>query len=158
MSQSSMSPSSDGDVEAIKQLKYRYLRTLDLKQWDEFAECFVAEATGDYDGLVFEDRAALVEYMRANLGEGLISMHHAHHPEISVDGESANGRWYLEDKVIVPELRFVLEGAAFYEDRYVRTPDGWRIAHTGYRRTFEVSMSTADLASYKVKRGSAYDV
>ncbi len=101
--------------------------------------------------------SSLVEYMRANLGEGLISMHHAHHPEISVDGDEATGRWYLEDKVIVPELHFVLEGAAFYTDRYVRTPDGWRIAHTGYRRTFEVSMSTADLASYKVKRGSAYD-
>ena len=50
----------------------------------------------------------------------------------------------------------MLEGAAFYTDRCVRTPDGWRIAHTGYERTFEVSMSTADLASYKVKRGTAY--
>ena len=153
-----MSASPSDDVEAVKQLKYRYLRTLDLKHWDEFAACFVPEATGDYDGLAFEDRSSLVEYMRANLGDGLISMHHAHHPEISVDGDEATGRWYLEDKVIVPDLHFVLEGAAFYTDRYVRTPDGWRIAHTGYRRTFEVSMSTADLASYKVKRGSAYDV
>jgi SnoaL-like domain len=156
-----MSPDSSGDTsrdtEAIKQLKYRYLRTLDLKQWDEFAECFLPDATGDYDGLAFEDRSSLVEYMRANLGEGLISMHHAHHPEISVDGDSAVGRWYLEDKVIVPELHFVLEGAAFYTDHYVRTPEGWRIVHTGYRRTFEVSLSTADLTSYKVKRGSAYD-
>ena len=49
-------PRNQRDIEAIKQLKYRYLRTLDLKQWDEFAECFVPEATGDYDGLVFEDR------------------------------------------------------------------------------------------------------
>ena len=151
-------PETSADIEAIKQLKYRYLRTLDLKLWDEFAECFVPEATGDYDGLAFADRSSLVEYMRANLGEGLISMHHAHHPEISVNGDEATGRWYLEDKVIVPELHFVLEGAAFYTDRNVRTPDGWRIAHTGYRRTFEVSMSTADLTSYKVKRGTAYDV
>ena len=60
--------------------------------------------------------------------------------------------------MLAPEFEFVLEGAAFYEDRYVRTADGWRIAHTGYRRTFEVSMSTADLASYKVKRGTAYDL
>ena len=36
-----MSASPSDDIEAIKQLKYRYLRTLDLKQWDEFAECFV---------------------------------------------------------------------------------------------------------------------
>lgn len=145
------------DIEQIKQLKYRYLRTLDLKQWDEYAECFLPEVTCDYAGLVFEDRDALVDYMRENLGEGLISMHHAHHPEIAVDGDEATGQWYLEDKVIVPELDFVLEGAAFYSDRYVRTPHGWRIAHTGYRRTYEMSMSTADLASYQVKRGTAYD-
>lgn len=145
------------DVHAIKQLKYRYLRTLDLKRWDDFTECFLPEVTGDYAGLIFEDRDALVGYMRENLGEGLISMHHAHHPEITVDGDRATGRWYLEDKVIVPEFDFVLEGAAFYSDRYVRTPGGWRIAHTGYRRTYEMSMSTADLNSYKVKRGTAYD-
>ncbi len=151
-----MNASPSEDINAVKQLKYRYLRTLDLKQWDEFADCFIPEATGDYDGLAFEDRSWSMS-LRANLGEGLISMHHAHHPEISVDGDQATGRWYLEDKVIVPDLHFVLEGAAFYTDRYVRTPDGWRIAHTGYRRTFEVSMSTADLTSYKVKRGSAYD-
>lgn len=151
---------SHDDIADIQQLKYRYLRTLDLKQWDEFAGCFVPEATGDYAGLVFEDRDSLVSYMRENLGEGLITMHHAHHPEIALDewgGDRATGTWYLEDKVIVPELDFVLEGAAFYTDRYVRTTDGWRIAHTGYRRTFEITMSTADLASWKVQRGTAYD-
>jgi hypothetical protein len=151
---------SHDDIAEIQQLKYRYLRTLDLKQWEEFADCFVPEATGDYAGLAFADRDSLVAYMRENLGEGLITMHHAHHPEISLDewgGDSATGRWYLEDKVIVPELDFVLEGAAFYTDRYVRTTGGWRIAHTGYRRTFEITMSTADLASWKVKRGTAYD-
>jgi hypothetical protein len=145
------------DLERIKQLKYRYLRTLDLKLWDEFTECFVPEVTGDYAGLVFENRDALVGYMRENLGEGLISMHHAHHPEITVDGDEATGRWYLEDRVIVPAFQFVLEGAAFYSDRYVRTSAGWRVSHTGYKRTFEVSMSTADLPSWKLKRGAAYD-
>ena len=58
-------------IEAIKQLKYRYLRTLDLKQWEDFTECFLPEATGDYAGLAFEDRDTLVAYMRENLGEAL---------------------------------------------------------------------------------------
>ena len=49
-----------------------------------FEECFVPEATGDYNGLVFDDRAALVAYMRENLGEGLLTLHQAHHPEIEV--------------------------------------------------------------------------
>lgn len=147
----------DEDRYALERLKYRYLRTLDLKQWDAFADCFIPDATGDYAGLVFSDRTALVDYMRANLGPGLITMHTAHHPEIDVDGDTATGIWYLEDTVLAPELGFALEGAAFYEDRYVRTPEGWRIRHTGYRRTFEMSWNTGDVASLRIKPGSAYD-
>ena len=68
-----------------------------------------------------------------------------------MDGDEATARWYLEDKVIVPELDFVLEGAAFYNDRYVRTPDGWRIAHTGYQRTFEATYSFDDLPGLRIR-------
>lgn len=154
-----MTPVDDpvDDVEEIKQLKYRYLRTLDCKQWGVFEQCFLPEVTADYAGLVFADRDGLVGFMREHMGEGVLSMHQVHHPEIRVDGDTATGTWYLQDRVVVPDLDFVLEGAAFYEDRYVRTPEGWRVSHTGYRRTFEVSMSTADWTSYQVKRGTAYD-
>ena len=140
------------DIDEICQLKYRYLRTLDTKAWDDFEQCFVAEATGDYNGLVFEDREALVSYVRSNLGPGLITLHQAHHPEIEVDedGGTATGRWYLQDKVIVPDLHFMLEGAAIYVDRYRRTTDGWRVAHTGYRRTYEMTYDLADLPGLKV--------
>lgn len=145
------------DRYAIERLKYRYFRTLDLKQWEDFADCFVPTATGDYAGLIFASRDALVDYMRTNLGPGLITMHTAHHPEIDVDTDTATGTWYLEDTVLAPELAFVLEGAAFYTDRYVRTADGWRIAHTGYRRTFEMTWSTGDVPSLRIKPGTAYD-
>lgn len=140
------------DVEAICRLKYRYLRTLDTKAWEEFESCFLPEATGDYNGLVFEDRDALVGYMRSNLGPGLITLHQAHHPEIEVaaDGETATGRWYLQDKVIVPDFSFMLEGAAIYTDRYARTPEGWRVAHTGYRRTYEMTYDLKDLPGVKI--------
>lgn len=139
------------DLTAISQLKYRYLRTLDTKEWGEFEACFVPEATGDYNGLVFADRAALVAYMKENLGEGLLTMHQVHHPEITVDGDTATARWYLQDKVIVPAFSFMLEGAAFYDDRYMRTPEGWRVAHTGYRRTFEITYDLKDLPGTQVK-------
>ena len=145
------------DVEQIKQLKYRYLRTLDTKQWVEFEDCFLPDATADYAGLVFGDRAELVGYLRENMGEGLLSMHQVHHPEISVEGDAAIGTWYLQDRVLVPDMDFVLEGAAFYEDRYARTEAGWKVSHTGYRRTFEMTFSTADWRSFTVKRGTAYD-
>jgi hypothetical protein len=138
------------DEVEIERLKYRYIRLLDTKQWDEFAGCFTADATGDYNGLAFDSRDALVDYMRANLGPEIITMHHVHHPEIEVDGDLATGRWYLHDRVLAQAFRLGLEGAAFYEDRYVRTADGWRIAHTGYRRTYELTWSLDDVPSLKI--------
>lgn len=138
------------DLEALRCLKHRYLRLVDTKQWDEFEACFVPEATGDYNGLVFADRAGLVDYMRTHMGEGLISLHQAHHPEITIDGDRATGRWYLQDKVIVQAFKFMLEGAAIYEDRYVRTPEGWRIEHTGYQRTYEATYHLGDLPRFKL--------
>jgi SnoaL-like domain len=143
-------------VEEIKRLKYRYLRTLDLKRWDEFADVFVPEATGDYGGLAFGSRDEIVGYMREMLGPRMVTLHQCHHPEITLDGDLASGVWYLEDRVIMPDLRLVLEGAAFYEDRYVRTSDGWRIVHTGYERTYETTMSMDDVPSYDLKIGKAY--
>lgn len=145
-------------IEEIKQLKYRYLRALDLKRWDEFAAVFVSSATGDYGtGLSFSNRDDLVRFMRDSLGPEMVTLHQCHHPEIFVEGDRATGVWYLEDKVLMPEHRMVLEGAAFYEDHYVRTDDGWRIQHTGYRRTYEVTMSMDDLPGYRLKIGPAYE-
>ncbi len=139
------------DVAAITRLKYTYLRCLDTKQWDGFASCFAADATADYNGLVFDEPTALVAFMRSRMGEGVLTMHQAHHPEIDVAaGGTAVGTWYLHDKVVVDAHRFALEGGAFYSDRYVRTADGWRIQHTGYRRTFEMTWDLDDPAGVRV--------
>lgn len=130
----------------LEQLKYRYLRTLDLKQWDEFADTLTEDVSADYgERLSFSGREAVVTFMRDSLGPAIISVHQCHHPEISVDGESATGTWYLDDKVIVTEQRLLITGSAFYEDRYVHCPDGrWRIARTGYRRSYEAIQKLDD--------------
>ena len=138
------------DIEQIKQLKYAYFRCLDLKHWDEFATLFVPDATGAYAGLDFTSRDDLVAYMSENLPADRITLHQAHHPEIEVDGDTATGRWYLYDRVIVEAFSFMLEGAAIYSDRYVKTADGWRVAHTGYRRTFEATYNLGDLPGFRL--------
>ena len=84
--------------------------------WADFAGCFVPEATGDYNGLTFDDSTALVDYMKANMTEGMLTLHQAHHPEITVERDTATGHWYLQDKVIVEAFKFDLKAA---------TPDGW---------------------------------
>lgn len=140
------------DLDDIKALKYRYVRCLDTKDWDGFADCLMPDVTADYSGLRFDDREALVAYMRENL-VGILTTHQVHHPEIAIDGDgvgaSATGRWYLYDRVLAPEHDFYLEGAAFYADRYLRTADGWKITYTGYARTWELNGKLSALGTIK---------
>lgn len=141
------------DIHAIERLKYRYLRLLDTKQWEGFAECFAPEATADYNGLAFDDPTSLVAYMRENMHAGVITMHQAHNPEIDLDPndpDRASATWYLHDRVIVDAFRFELEGAAIYTDRYRRTEAGWRIVHVGYTRTFELTRHMDDPTKTKI--------
>lgn len=134
------------DFEQIRQLKYRYLRALDLKLWDEFAETLTPDVSTDYGERVsFDNRDAVVEYMRAALPASIITVHQVHHPEISVTGDDATGRWYLQDIVLVTEQKLMLTGAAFYEDGYRRSEDGgWRISRTGYQRSYEAIQPLPD--------------
>ncbi|MEV0945068.1 nuclear transport factor 2 family protein [Rhodococcus sp. NPDC049939] len=139
-------------VAAISRLKYTYLRALDTKSWDEFAGTLLPDATASYgEHLSFDSRDALVEFMKSNLGPHTITEHHCGHPEIDVDGDTATGQWYLSDVVLIPAQGVALRGAAFYSDRYLRDEDGqWRIAHTGYERTYEAMMSLSDMPSFRL--------
>ena len=38
------------ELEAIKRLKYRYMRSIDQKLWDEMRDCFTPDATTSYSG------------------------------------------------------------------------------------------------------------
>jgi hypothetical protein len=136
------------DTDAIEALKYRYVRGLDTKDWQAFADCMTPDVTADYNGLTFDNRDALVDYMRQNLVE-VATMHQMHHPEVEVNGDDATGSWYLHDKVFAPAFDYYLEGAGFYADRYVRTADGWKIAHTGYVRTWELTGKISDIGVVK---------
>jgi hypothetical protein len=89
--------------------------------------------------------------MRNSLGPAIITVHQCHHPEIAVDGDTATGHWYLDDKVIITEHRMLLTGAAFYDDTYSRDGDGvWRISRTGYVRSYEAVQSLDDTPSWKL--------
>jgi len=145
------------DVEAVVRLKHTYLRCLDLKRWDDFAELFVPEATGAYAGLDFASRDALVDYMRTHLTPDMVTLHQAHHPEVTIDGDEATAVWYLHDKVFVPAYDVAIEGAAFYRDRCVRTAAGWRFSHVGYERTYESSWTMSAVPGWTFKVGRAYE-
>lgn len=134
------------EIEAIKQLKYRYLRGVDLKLFDLLASTFAPDAVSAYDGgnRSFEGRDAIVGWLRSAMDNEVITFHQVHHPEIELTSPtSARGTWYLEDRVInpgsdLPEMpgHSILSGAAYYADEYVKIDGEWKISRTGYERTY----------------------
>ncbi|WP_242676583.1 nuclear transport factor 2 family protein [Rhodococcus sp. ABRD24] len=143
-------------LEDLRQLKYRYFRTLDLKRWDEFADTLADDIVASYgthalrDPLVFRGRDALAGFMRDALGPAVTTVHIANHPELSVEGTDATGTWSFEDTVIVPDAKSIIRGAGYYTDRYRRDDDGrWRITETSYERIYESITSLDDIPSFR---------
>lgn len=149
-------PESDWiEIARIERLKYRYLRCLDLKRWEELTDCFCADASAAYsDGKYsFQGRDAILGFLRQSMGaDSFHSSHRVHHPEIDLlSADEASGIWALDDVVIETRWQITIRGSAYYEDRYRKEADGaWRIAHTGYRRIFEEMQSRQDVPGLKL--------
>lgn len=149
-----MTPEDLVEIELIKRLKYRYLRCLDQKLWDELEGCFTPDAKASYGGgaYEFDGRDAIMDFLRSSMGATtMLTSHRCHHPEIdlSAPGE-ASGVWALEDVVVMTDLELTVRGAAFYTDRYVKADDTWRIAETGYLRSYEEILPRSSIPGLKV--------
>lgn len=129
------------EFEAIKRLKYKYLRCLDNKLWEEMSECFLEEATSAYSGgkYAFEGRTAILDFFRESMSAPhILTSHTVHHPEIELSSEtSATGIWRLEDVFIDDENGFAIQGTGWYRDEYRKVGGQWKILHTGYKRSWE---------------------
>ena len=64
-------------------------------------------------------------------------MHNGHHPEITVDGDTAVGLWYLHDIFVNLDDNTQFEGSALYRDEYIKVNGEWRIKNSAYERLFE---------------------
>ena len=117
------------DIEAIKQLKARYMRTVDLKDWDGFREVFTDDAIWDTTSSgaqVVVGADPIVEFNRKALGD-VLCIHHGHMPEIELTSPTtANGVWSTEYMHRWPNGR-ELHGYGFYQETYEKVDGRWRI-------------------------------
>ena len=129
------------EIECIKQLKARYFRLIDTKQWDEWGMVFTADVVMEVPeaDMVSTGRAEVVQTVSAAL-ESTTTVHHGHMPEIELTGpDAARGVWAMFDYVEWPTAdegtRVGLNGYGHYHEEYRRDDDGqWRIARTRLER------------------------
>lgn len=138
-------------VTEIKQLKYRYLRCVDLHLWDELGETLAEDVSASYGKrLSFDSRDTVVRGLAEQMTDDVVTEHRVSHPEITVDGDTATGRWYLQDRVIVPAFDTYIFGGAFYDDAYAYIDGRWMISKTGYERTYEAMINLKDVPSFQL--------
>ena len=135
------------DITAIEQLKARYFRTMDTKDWDGLAAVFTDDVeidmTGEGGG-VTRSVAEYLPFLRENI-EHVTTVHHGHMPEITLTSDTtATGIWAMEDELWWPEgspLRH-LHGYGHYHETYAKVDGAWRIRTmtlTRLRRDIEVA-------------------
>jgi hypothetical protein len=142
------------EIEEIKRLKYRYLRFLDQKCWDDLAELFTVDAIAAYSGgaYSFNGRDEIMGFLRESMGaETFLSSHRCHHPEIDITGpDRATGIWALDDVVVMQEWDLTVRGSAFYTDEYRKIDGAWKISHTGYKRVYEEIQPRSNVAGLRL--------
>lgn len=140
-------------IEDIRQLKARYFRLMDLRDWAAMGEVFCSEARFDcrqgfvvtaldgavsgFEGPVVQGREAIMAWI-ADAFSAQTSCHHGHTHEVTVLNESeAEGIVAMEDYLFTADRKVrTYHGAGHYHESY-RVEDGaWRIAEIRLTRLF----------------------
>jgi hypothetical protein len=122
------------EIEQIKQLKARYFRLLDTKQWHEFRELFADDLVFRHDASgsnsrPLEGAKGFVEYVSVRALPSAATAHHGHMPEIEITSPTtARGIWAMFDWVDDAEHARAFKGYGHYHEDYEKDAAGrWRI-------------------------------
>lgn len=115
-------------IERIRQLKARYFRAVDSKDWDLLESVFTADAVLEVAGNRRDGREEILRVMRTRLAP-MRTVHHGHTPEIAITGpDTATGVWAMYDLLVDPDgVR--REGYGHYHEQYLLVAGDWRIRH-----------------------------
>jgi hypothetical protein len=123
-------------LRAVKNLQRTYAQYSQHGLWMEMADLFASNASYIFDGDAIKGRKAIGEYLTAHEGggrqglpPGAVRAQIIDHPvvNLSVDGESAKGRWYGFALLSDDKGNASMQGGV-YENEYVREGGRWTIA------------------------------
>ncbi len=140
------------DIEAIKQLKSRYLNACDRQDPEAVRDCF-AEGEVIIDMSYFghcRNRDEFVDEVFVPRGchEYVLDMHHCANPEIEVLSDTeARGTWALNYRNINTQDHTLTLLSALYHDEYRKVNGQWKISgsRTEYRTALNCSYQPGTL-------------
>ncbi|MEM7409587.1 MAG: nuclear transport factor 2 family protein [Myxococcota bacterium] len=121
-------------IEAIRQLKARYFRCMDTKDWEGLAQVFASDAVLDHTEAEMNHtvtgRQEIADSIRKAVAE-VTTVHHGHMAEIEIlSPTEARGVWAMEDMLWWPEggPTQAMHGYGHYHEEYRFEDGAWRIS------------------------------
>jgi len=129
----------------IDDLLTRYATALDAKDWDLWSSCFTPGAFIDYTaaGGVKGALPEVRQWLTTVLAGFPMTQHLVTNRAVRIQGDTATCRSCLFNPMGVPDndrLMVFFEGG-YYNDKLVRTADGWRIAERIEEPTFSTRLN-----------------
>lgn len=131
------------EIDAIKQLKARYFRLLDTKQWDDMRKQFTDDCRYEGTTVPYADADAFIAGLRSSLATTK-TVHQGHMPEIVLLGPtSARGIWAMFDYLEWPEGdtsfprpadMWGAQGYGYYQEEYRKENGEWKISFLSLSR------------------------
>ena len=127
------------DRQDIADVLVRYATGIDRRDWTLFRTVFTDDCELDY-GEVGSWRGvdAVTEFMQQAHALAGHTMHRLTNQVITVDGDSAQARTYVDALIMLANNNSGVNAAGFYDDEFVRTEQGWQIAR---RRFIQVRVA-----------------
>lgn len=146
------------EIEALKQLKARYCRYLDTKDWDGWRSLFADDLHSDTTragGKVITGADEFVAFTRKSLRDRA-TVHQVHAPEIELTSPTtARAVWALEDVVrLGPGIN--LRGYGHYRETYQKVDESWLITSSTLTRLREdiFNVAVSVYVSDRMKRAA----
>lgn len=126
------------DRDAIRELLARYTYAGDRGRVADLAACFAADGVLEYPGASPVGPEAIAAALGAGPRDPRLTFvrHHITNPSIAVDADSASARSYF-----AVHCDFGPDHSGTYDDRLVRTAEGWRFAHRRVRIDWQAGTS-----------------
>ena len=128
----------NADEKAIIDLTIAYTWALDTKQFGELRNIFTPDASAMLHGVGCDDADAIIARISGALTRLDATQHLIGNHQVSISGDTATCRCQLHSQHLKSGTdggeTYVIGGT--YDDRLVRTTDGWRISHRTMAETW----------------------
>jgi 3-phenylpropionate/cinnamic acid dioxygenase small subunit len=117
------------DRQDISDLLVRYATGIDRRDWPLFRTVFTDDCELDYGEIgAWQGIDAVTDFMTQVHAVAGHTLHRLTNQAITVDGDKAVARTYVDALIMVGDNQSGVNGIGFYDDEIVRTAAGWRIA------------------------------